>query len=44
VNDIETTGTIDWFLIEAKGKELNGELVPPLLDLVNRRLIRTSTR
>ena len=24
----------------ARGKEINGELVPPLLDLVDRRLIR----
>ena len=38
--NMEETGTIDWFLVEFKGKELNGELVPPLLDLVNRRLIR----
>jgi hypothetical protein len=40
VSDIEETGAIDWLLIEARGKELNGELVPPLLDLVDRRLIR----
>ena len=38
--DIEQTGTIDWFLLEAHDKEINGELVPPLLDLVDRRLIR----
>lgn len=38
--NMEDTGTIDWFLVEFKGKELNGELVPPLLDLVDRRLIR----
>jgi uncharacterized protein DUF6325 len=40
VNEIDETGTIDWFLIEFQGKRLNGELVPPLLDLVDRRLIR----
>jgi hypothetical protein len=40
MSDIEETGTIDWFLIEFQGKEINGELVPPLLDLVDRRLIR----
>jgi hypothetical protein len=40
MSDIEETGAIDWLLIEAQGKELNGELVPPLLDLVDRRLIR----
>jgi uncharacterized membrane protein len=40
MSEIEETGTIDWFLIEFRGKEINGELVPPLLDLVDRRLIR----
>ena len=40
MQDIEETGPIDWLLIEFSGKELNGELVPPLLDLVDRRLIR----
>ena len=40
MSDMEETGAIDWFLIEAQGKRLNGELVPPLLDLVDRRLIR----
>jgi hypothetical protein len=38
--DIEQTGPIDWFLIEFEGKEITGGLVPPLLDLVDRRLIR----
>lgn len=33
-------GSIDWLLIEGPGNELNGQLVPPLLDLVDRRLIR----
>ena len=40
MSDIEETGAIDWLLVEAQGKEINGELVPPLLDLVDRRLIR----
>jgi len=40
MSDVEETGAIDWLLVEARGKELNGELVPPLLDLVDRRLIR----
>ena len=40
MSDMEETGAIDWLLIEAQGKRLNGELVPPLLDLVDRRLIR----
>jgi hypothetical protein len=40
MNDIEEVGAIDWFLIAAQDKEINGELIPPLLDLVDRRLIR----
>ena len=40
MSDLEETGAIDWYLIEFRGKEINGELVPPLLDLVDRRLIR----
>jgi len=40
MSELEQTGAIDWLLIEARDKEINGELVPPLLDLVDRRLIR----
>lgn len=40
MTDIDELGAIDWFLIEAHDKEINGALVPPLLDLVDRRLIR----
>jgi hypothetical protein len=40
MSDDQVTGAIDWFLIEAQNKEINGELIPPLLDLVDRRLIR----
>jgi hypothetical protein len=41
VIDIEQTGTIDWFIVEFPGgKAINGALVPPLLDLVDRHLIR----
>jgi hypothetical protein len=40
MTDIQEMGAIDWLLLEAHDKELNGELVPPLLDLVDRRLIR----
>jgi hypothetical protein len=40
MSELEETGAIDWLLIEARDKEINGELVPPLLDLVDRRLIR----
>ena len=40
MDNIEESGPIDWMLVEFHGKEINGELVPPLLDLVDRRLIR----
>jgi hypothetical protein len=40
MSDLQETGAIDWLLLEARGKEINGELVPPLLDLVDRHLIR----
>jgi hypothetical protein len=40
MSDLAETGAIDYMLIEAHGREINGELVPPLLDLVDRRLIR----
>ncbi len=40
MGDIDETGPIDWILLEAPDKKINGELVPPLLDLVDRRLIR----
>jgi hypothetical protein len=37
----EDVGPIDWMIIEFPGgKEINGELVPPLLQLVDRHLIR----
>jgi hypothetical protein len=39
MTDLERTGAIDWFLIEAR-KEITGDLLPPLLDLVDRGLIR----
>lgn len=40
MRELDETGAIDWLLIEARGRKLSGELVPPLLDLVDRRLIR----
>jgi Family of unknown function (DUF6325) len=40
LSDLHETGAIDWLLIQSSGREMNGELVPPLLDLVDRRLIR----
>ncbi len=39
--DFHETGPIDWLVIEFPGdKEMNGALVPPILDLVDRRIIR----
>ena len=40
MSDLEDTGAIDWLLLEGPGTEMNGAVVPPLLDLVDRRLIR----
>ena len=40
MTDIQEMGAIDWLLLEAHDKEITGELVPSLLDLVDRRLIR----
>jgi hypothetical protein len=40
VTDIQETGAIDYLLLEAPNREINGELIPPLLDLVDRGLIR----
>ena len=40
MGDIAGTGAIDWLLVAAPDKTITGELVPPLLDLVDRRLIR----
>lgn len=39
-SDERDIGAIDWFLMEADDRDINGALVPPLLDLVDRRLIR----
>jgi Family of unknown function (DUF6325) len=40
MTDIDEIGAIDWLLLEAPGKQITGALVPPLLDLVDRRLVR----
>jgi Family of unknown function (DUF6325) len=40
MNDVHETGPIDWILLEAPDRKIGGALVPPLLDLVERRLIR----
>ena len=39
--DMEDTGTIDWFVVEFRGgRPVDGSLVLPILDMVDRRLIR----
>ncbi len=40
MSDVQDMGAIDWFLIESHDRQINGEMIPPLLDLVDRRLIR----
>lgn len=40
MNELREMGSVDWFLIEAPDKEINGELIPPLLELVDNRTIR----
>ncbi len=39
--NMEDTGTIDWFVVEFRGgRPVDGSLVLPILDMVDRRLIR----
>ena len=40
MDDTDESGAIDWVLIEAPGPQMKGDLVPPLLDLVNNHLVR----
>lgn len=40
MSEIYETGAIDWLLIEAPDRQISGAMVPPLLDLVDGRLIR----
>ena len=40
MSDIQETGAIDYLLLEAPDRQINGALVPPLLDLVDSGLIR----
>jgi hypothetical protein len=41
MTDIDETGPIDWLVIEFPGgKQVDGALVPPLLDLVDRHVVR----
>jgi hypothetical protein len=38
--DLETMGPIDYLVVEFPGGHLSGKAVPPLLDLVNRGVVR----
>jgi len=40
MSDIQETGAIDYLLLEAPDRQINGDLVPPLLQLVDSGLIR----
>ncbi len=40
MSDYDNTGAIDYFVIEFDRREVTGALIPSLLDLVDRRLIR----
>ena len=39
-DELDELGAIDWFLMEFKDPDLHGQLLPLILDLVDRRLIR----
>ncbi len=39
--NMEDTGTVDWFVVEFRGgRPVDGSLVLPIIDMVDRRLIR----
>jgi hypothetical protein len=40
MNDLEHTGAIDFVVVEFPRQTVTGELIPSLLDLVDRRIIR----
>lgn len=40
MNDLEHTGAIDFFVVELPQQRVTGALIPSLLDLVDRRIIR----
>lgn len=40
MNDLEHTGAIDYVTVEFPRQNVTGELIPSLLDLVDRRIIR----
>lgn len=40
MSDLEDVGAVDFIVVEFPRREMTGELIPGLLDLVDRRLIR----
>ena len=40
MNDLESTGAIDFVTVEFPRQQVTGELIPSLLDLVDRQIIR----
>lgn len=39
-NELDDMGAIDYFVVELRGQAVTGELIPSLLDLVDRGVIR----
>lgn len=40
MNDLENTGAIDYVVVELPRQHVTGELIPSLLDLIDREIIR----
>src|SRR6476469_531568 len=40
VDAVDELGPVDWIVVEFRGSRFNGEIVPALLDLVERDLVR----
>jgi len=40
VEAVDELGPVDWIVVEFPGSRMNGQIVPALLDLVERDLVR----
>jgi hypothetical protein len=40
VDEVDELGPVDWIVVEFPGSRFNGQIVPALLDLVERDLVR----
>jgi hypothetical protein len=40
VDAVDELGPVDWIVVEFPGSRMNGQIVPALLDLVERDLVR----